>query len=281
VEVTGPRKQRGFSPVPWLIWAIAGLVLLPVLVVLWHAVQPSEAWSQIVQSRLPDHLRQTIILVVSVTGLAVLFGVPAAWHVSVHEFPGRRMFEWLLLLPLAMPGFIAAIAYVDAFQGLVPFYIWVRETFGIEAFLMTQQVMPWIFAVVVLAATLFPYVFLSCRAVFAREAAGSLEAAHTLGSGNLRAFRRVALPMARPAVVAGGSLVAMETLNDYGVVTHFGLHPLTPGIFRAWTEGHLGSAMRLSLILMVLVFLGLAIERWQRGRKRFEPQHVVIDDEDA
>lgn len=269
MEVSRGRRSAGFSPVPWLIWLIAAVVLLPVLVVVWHAAQPSELWTQIAQTRLPGHLRHTLLLVFSVTALAILFGIPAAWHVSVHDFPGRKMFEWLLLLPLAMPGFIAAIAYVDAFKGLVPFYILVREHFGVEAFLAIQQVAPWVFAVVVLASTLFPYVFLSCRAVFAREAAGSLEAARMLGSGNLRAFARVGLPMARPAVVAGGSLVAMETLNDYGVVAHFGLNPLTPGIFRAWTEGHLGSAMRLSLILMAIVLIGLALERWQRGRKRF------------
>src|SRR5690606_30650831 len=99
--------------------------------------------------------------------------------------------------------------------------------------------------------------------------AGALEAARTLGAGNLRAFTRVAVPMARPAVAAGASLVAMETLNDFGVVTHFGLSPLTPGIFRAWNEGHLGVAMRLALILMAVAAIALMVERWQRGRRRY------------
>lgn len=257
------------SPAHLVVGLIAALVLVPVAVVLGHAALPSDAWLHVLSVRLPGQLWQTVVLLGAVTSLAVLMGVPAAWLVSAYAFPGRRALEWMLLLPLAMPGFVAAIAYVDAFQGLVPFYVWVRTSFGVDAFLLVQQIAPWFFAVTVLGATLFPYVFLACRAVFAREAAGALEAARTLGAGNLRAFTRVALPMARPAVAAGASLVAMETLNDYGVVTHFGLSPLTPGIFRAWNEGHLGVAMRLALILMALAALALLLERWQRGRRRY------------
>lgn len=276
-----PENQTSSAPPPrfgrwgrWLWLAVTGIpawiVLLPVLVVVARAWEPQgEAWAQVVEYQLATYLWQTLLLVTLVTGLAVLFGVPAAWLVSVRDFPGRRAFEWLLLLPLAMPGFVAAAAYVDVLGRLIPFYIWVRGQFGLDAFLWTQRVTPWIFAVLVLAATLFPYVFLSCRAVFLREAAGTLEAARMLGSGGFRTFLTVALPLARPAVVAGGSLVAMEAVNDYGVVSYFGLTPLTPGIFRAWGEGNPAVAMRLAVILMGLVMFGLALERWQRGTKRF------------
>ncbi|HUF64122.1 MAG TPA: iron ABC transporter permease [Verrucomicrobiales bacterium] len=252
------------------VWFIAGLVLLPVLVVVWRALEPAgEMWPQIVRNRLAGYLWQSAVLIVGVTFLAILFGVPAAWHVSVHDFPGRRIFEWALLLPLAMPGFVAALAYLDAVEGLIPFYVWIREHFGLEVFLLSQKITPWIFATGILAATLFPYVFLSCRGAFAREAAGSLEAARMLGAGNLRTFLTVAAPMARPAIAAGASLVAMETINDYGVVSAFGLQPLTPGIFRAWTEGYPGAAMRLAVILMAMALLFVSVERWQRGRRRF------------
>lgn len=246
------------------------LVLLPVIVVLWRAAEPAgEMWRQVVENRLGGYVWQSALLVVLVTGLAVLFGVPSAWLVSVHEFRGRRIFEWLLLVPLAMPGFVAAMAYVDLLQGLIPFYVWIRDRFGIEAFLLSQKIAPWVFAVVVLAATLFPYVFLSCRAVFSREAAGPLEAARMLGAGRLRSFLTIALPLARPAVVAGASLVAMEVINDYGVVSYFGITTFTPGIFRAWTEGHPAVAMRLAVILMMVVMVALAVERWHRGRRNF------------
>jgi ABC-type sulfate/molybdate transport systems ATPase subunit/ABC-type spermidine/putrescine transport system permease subunit II len=121
----------------------------------------------------------------------------------------------------------------------------------------------------VLAATLFPYVFISCRAIFVREAAGSLEAARMLGAGHRRVFLTVALPMARPAIVAEASLVGMEAMNDYGVVTAFGLGTLTPGIFRAWTEGFPGAAMRLAMVRMGMTLLFISLERWQRGKLRF------------
>ncbi|MCW1887558.1 iron ABC transporter permease [Luteolibacter flavescens] len=251
-------------------WLPALLVLTPLLIILWRSFQPAgEAWDQIVENRLPGYLRQTLVLLGSVTTLAVLFGVPAAWFVSVYRFPGRRFFEVALLLPLAMPGFIAAVGYVDAFRELIPVYVWIRKNWGIEAFLKSQEIAPWIFGTGVLAATLFPYVYLSCRAVFARQAAGALEAARLLGAGGFRCFATVAMPMARPAVAAGASLVAMEAVNDFGVVTHFGLVPLTPGIFRAWNEGNLVSSMRLAMILLVIVVIALGIERWQRGRKKY------------
>ncbi len=271
------RRTRSFRvrPVVCLIWLVALVVLLPVGMVLVRMLEPSpDMWQQVVNHRLPGYLWETVLLVTLVTGLAVLFGVPAAWFVSVHEFPGRRWLEWMLLLPLAMPGFIAAIAYVDTFHNLTPVYIWIREHWGVEAFRHAQHAASWVFASVVLAATLFPYVFLSCRAVFLLEASGFLEASRMLGSGSFRAFREVALPLARPAVVAGASLVAMETVNDLGVVSYFGINSLTPGIFRSWSEGFIGIAMRLSLILMVITLLGLALERWQRGRRRFSSDMV-------
>ncbi|MFU8892926.1 MAG: ABC transporter permease [Luteolibacter sp.] len=270
-------SQKPPAPDRWRRWLWIGLcgipawvVLMPALVVIFRAWEPQgDAWARIAEFHLAAYLWQTLLLVTLVTGFAVLFGVPAAWLVSVRDFPGRRAFEWLLMLPLAMPGFVAAAAYVDLLGRMIPIYVWVRSTFGIDAFLWVQQITPWVFAVGVLSATLFPYVFLSCRAVFLREAAVTLEAARMLGSGGFRVFATVALPLARPAVVAGASLVAMEAVNDYGVVSYFGLTPLTPGIFRAWGEGHPAVAMRLAVILMGLVLFGLALERWQRGGRRF------------
>lgn len=262
-------------PAKLLIWLPALLVLLPVLVVGWRAWEdPGPIWQQIANHRLGGYLWRSALLVFLVTLLAVAFGVPAAWHVSVHEFPGRRIFEWALLLPLAMPGFVAAVAYVDSLQSLVPFYVWIRSHCGLDAFLLSQQIAPWVFGVCVLAATLFPYVFLSCRALFAHEAAGLLEAARMLGAGQVRVFVMVAMPMARPAIAAGASLVAMEVINDYGVVTAFGLGTLTPGIFRSWTEGHAGAAMRLALILMAMTLCFIAVERWQRGNRRYATDPV-------
>lgn len=148
-------------------WALAALVLLPVLVVVWRSGgEVGQAWEDVVESRLWGHLRQTLLLLVSVVSLALLFGVPTAWVVSVYDFPGRCWMRWMLMLPMAMPGFVAAGAYVDVLEGLIPFYVWVRMNWGIDAFLKVQELAPWAFAVGVLGTTLFPYVFLSCLAVF-------------------------------------------------------------------------------------------------------------------
>ncbi|MFZ9938343.1 MAG: ABC transporter permease, partial [Luteolibacter sp.] len=236
-------RPTNLLPAKALVWLPALVILLPVAVVLVRALMPAgEAWPELVLPRLGGHLWQSLVLVAAVTVAAVLLGLPAAWQVSVNDFPGRKIFEWALLLPLAMPGFVAAVAYIDLSEGLIPFYLWVRQRFGIGAFLMVQKVTPWVFAVGILASTLFPYVYLTCRAVFAREAAAPLEAARMLGASSLQGFLQVAVPMARPAIAAGASLVAMETMNDYGVVSAFGLTPLTPGIFRAWGEGPAGAA---------------------------------------
>ena len=251
-------------------WTLAALVLLPVLVVVWRSAgEVGRAWEDVVENRLWGYVWHTMLLLVSVVLLALAVGVPTAWLVSVYDFPGRRWMSWMLLLPMAMPGFVAAGAYVDVLEALIPFYVWVRMNWGIDAFLKIQEIAPWVFAVAVLGTTLFPYVFLSCLAVFSRQAAGALEAARLMGAGGLRVFFTVAAPMARPALVACGSLVAMEAMNDYGVVSAFGLTPLTPGIFRAWGEGEPVVAMRLAMVLLVMLGLGLVFERWQRGRRRF------------
>jgi iron(III) transport system permease protein len=247
----------------------AWLVLIPVAVVLFRAVAAAEpGWSGILEHRLSGHLLHTALLVAGTVALAIALGLPAAWVISTRQFMGRKTLEWLLLLPLTMPGFIAATAYVDALQQMTPFYIKVREHFGVDAFLRVQALAPWCFAITVLGATLCPYVYLSCRSAFARQATSLLASARLLGAGPWRTFFTIALPLARPAIAAGAVLVAMETVNDVGVVGYFGLSPLTPGIFRAWGEGQIVSAMRLAVVLMAFVIVLLALERWQRGRAR-------------
>lgn len=264
------RSRRRWALVPVAVWLPAVAVLLPLLVVVWRAMQPAgEAWSMTVDHRLPEYVKSSVLLALAVVAVAVSLGVPAAWYVAVYEFRGRRVLEWALLLPLTMPGYIAAVAYVDVLEGMVPVYVWIRKTWGIEAFRTSQVVAPWVFSTLVLGLTLFPYVYLPCRAAFARQATGVLEAARLLGAGPGRVFRAVALPLARPAVAAGGALVAFETLNDYGTVSRFGLSTLTPGIYRSWGEGDVVGAMRLALVLVALAMSGLLLERWQRGRRRY------------
>jgi iron(III) transport system permease protein len=255
-----------------LAWIPALGVLTTALVVFLRLVEPAgEAWAHLTALLLPTYIWHTLVLLILVVGVALILGIPTAWWVATTDFPGRNFFLWALLLPLAMPGYIAALAYVDALEGLVPVYIWVRQKFGVDAFLAVQDGARWLLAVMVLGSTLFPYVYLTSLASFSRQTTGTLEAARLLGAGSARRFWQVALPMARPAVAAGSSLVAFETLNDYGVVSYFGLSPLTVGVFRVWlSEGELNAAIRLATLLLILALAAVGMELAQRGRRGFD-----------
>lgn len=251
-------------------WLPAVCVIVPLLIVAWRALGGAgAAWARIVEYRLWDYVSGTVLLLVLVVALAILIGIVCAWIVSAFDFTGRRTLEWLLILPLGVPGFVAGAAWLDGIERLTPMFVWLRENVSLEAFLLSQQILPWFGAVLVLVVTLYPYVYMSCRASFAGQQADLIEAARTLGCGPGRAFARIVLPLARPAIAAGAALVAMETANDYGVVTLFGLNTLTPGVFRAWSEGSLVSAMRLALVLLTLVMFVVVLERAQRGRRGY------------
>ena len=253
-----------------VVWLPVLCVLLPLVVVAFRAVgSPDGAWSRIVEFRLWDYLSSTGILIALVVLLTIIIGLACAWLVSAFDFTGRRSLEWLLILPLGVPGFVAGAAYLDGFEQLAPWLLWIREHLGLDAFLFIQRILPWFGAVLVLVVTLYPYVYMSCRASFAGQQADLIEAGRTLGCGPAKVLWKVALPLARPAIAAGAALVAMETANDYGVVSLFGIDALTPGVFRAWSEGSLVSAMRLALVLLTLVMFVLALERAQRGRRGY------------
>lgn len=252
------------------LWLPAACVLLPLAIVGIRALtRAGPSWERVLEYRLTDYLGSTALLIALVMSMAIAIGVVCAWLVSAFEFAGRRTLEWLLILPLGVPGFVAGAAYLDGFEKATPLFLWVREHLGLEAFLFSQRILPWFGAVLVLVVTLYPYVYMSCRASFAGRHAELIEAARTLGCGPVRTFFRIVLPLARPAIAAGAVLVAMETANDYGVVSLFGLNTLTPGVFRAWSEGSLVSAMRLALILLTLVVFVVFLERAQRGRRGF------------
>ena len=164
-----------------------------------------------------------------------LLGVATAWLTAMHEFPGRRLFEWALLLPLAMPAYVMAYAYTDFLQFVGPLQTALRETFGWQHgdyWFPDVRTLPG--AMVMFVCVLYPYVYLLARTAFLERAGGMLEAARVLGMGPWRAFLRVSLPLARPAIAAGVALALMETLADYGTVAYFAVHTFTTGIYRAW-----------------------------------------------
>ena len=266
------KQELRFKLNAWTLASLAvGLMLfLPMAEVLWHLTSPAENWEHLRDTVLGRYFKGSIILVLGTAALSVLLGVSSAWLVACCEFPGRKIFEWALILPLSIPTYIAAYAYFDLLDQITPLLIWVRLNISPEAMTLLSDTMVYPVTIVVLAAVLYPYVYLVARAAFARQSSQCIEAARTLGHGPQSTFWRVALPLARPAIVGGVALVIMETLNDYGAVEHFNLPTFTTGIFRTWISGgDLPGALRLAACLMALILFLLVMEKWLRFGAKF------------
>jgi iron(III) transport system permease protein len=187
------------------------------------------------------------------------------------EFPGRRLFEWALLLPMALPAYIIAYTYTGMLDFAGPVQTTLRELFGWSyGDYWFPDVRSLSGAILMLSLVLYPYVYLLARAAFLEQSVCVLEVSRTLGAGPWRSFLRVALPLARPAVIAGLSLALMETLADYGTVQYFGVNTFTTGIFRTWFGlGDSAAAAQLSAVLMTFVFVLILLERWSRRQARY------------
>ena len=260
--------------VPTLILLlVAGVLVLPVLSVLGSWSQWDAATAGILREMaatvLPEYLWVTLQLVVMVGIGVVALGVPAALLVTVFDFRGRRAFEWLLLLPLAMPAYVTAYAYTDFLQFSGPLQTWLRATFGLQGRLLPEVRSVW-GAAWVFSFSLYPYVYLLSRTALAERAPQLMEAARLLGASLPRRLREVALPMARPAVAAGVALALMEVLADYGVSVYFGIQTFTAGIYKAWLSmDNRIAAAQLATVLLALVAVLLWLEQRAQRRLRF------------
>ncbi|MBV0891376.1 iron ABC transporter permease [Paracoccus sp. Z118] len=259
----------------WLVGSllVAGLVLVPVLALVWQAAQGSEGlWSHLSRHVLPHALGQTAMLMAGVGVLTAVIGTSMAWLVTAYDFRGRRMLEWALLLPLAVPTYIVAYAYLDLLHPLGPLQSMVRAVLGYDSprqfRLPDIRSMPG--AIGLLSLVLYPYVYLPTRAMFMTQAANLVEVARTLGTSRSRIFRRVALPLARPAIAVGVSLALMETLNDIGASEFLGVRSLTISVYTTWvTRSDLPGAAQISLAMLLLVVALISLERWARRRQRY------------
>lgn len=252
---------------------IAALVLLPLLALGWQAARGSVGlWSHLAAHVLPHALGQTAILMAGVGVLTALIGTSTAWLVTAYDFPGRRMLEWALLLPLAVPTYIVAYAYLDLLHPLGPFQSLVRAALGYDSprEFRLPDIRSITGAILLLSLVLYPYVYLPTRAMFMTQAGNLVEAARTLGTSRLQVFRRVALPLARPAIAVGVSLALMETLNDIGASEFLGVRSLTISVYTTWvTRSDLPGAAQIALAMLVLVVALISLERWARRRQRY------------
>lgn len=267
----GPSLLRRLRDLPLLL--LAGLLVLPVLAVFASWLSWDAASGQILREMastvLPDYALTSLLLCAAVGLGAAVVGTAGAAAVTLFDFPGRRTFEWALLLPLAMPAYVVAYAYTDFLQFSGPLQVGLRARFGLEGRVFPEvRNLPG--AVLVFVFSLYPYVYLLVRTAFAERAAQLMEAARLLGEPLSGRIRRVALPLARPAIAAGVALALMETLADFGVASYFGIQTFSTGIYKAWLAmDNRIAAAQLATLLLAVVGILLALEARAQKRLRF------------
>jgi iron(III) transport system permease protein len=268
------RARHRLMPSGWTIatLAIACLVAMPVVVVLSRVLIPTDGvWEHLASTVLPYYLTNTAQLVLGVGLGTLVIGVGTAWLVTMCRFPGSRVLEWALLLPMAVPAYVMAYVYTDLLQFVGPVQTTLRDVMGwTRRDYWFPEIRSLGGAVVMLTLVLYPYVYLLSRAAFLEQSVCVLEVSRTLGRGPYRSFFGVALPLARPAIVAGLALVLMEVLADFGTVQYFAVDTFTTGIYRTWfAMGQPVAAAQLASVLMLFVLALLLVERWSRGAAKF------------
>jgi iron(III) transport system permease protein len=252
---------------------IALLLSIPVLTVLSSVLLPSsDVWQHLKSTVLAEYVKNSLLLVLGVGTGALIIGITTAWLCSVCEFPGRKYFSWLLLLPLAFPPYIIAYTYTGLLDFAGPVQQFLRESFDWKyGDYWFPQIRSLSGAVTMLSLVLYPYIYLLTRSAFSEQSTSFREASHILGIGLSKTFLKAALPLARPAIIAGLTLVIMETLADYGTVKYFGIPTFTTGIFRTWFGlGDRIAATQLASLLLLCVFLVIIIERYSRQAAKYE-----------
>jgi iron(III) transport system permease protein len=260
----------------WALLLLIAALMLPVLAVLaswWpvgdSGVQAAAILQEMGSTVLPDYVGTTLLLCLMVTVGVALVGLSTAVAVTLFEFPGRRVFEWALLLPLAMPAYVVAYAYTDFLQFSGPLQTALRGAFGLQGRLF-PEVRNVVGAAWVFTFALYPYVYLLARTALGERTVHLMEAARLMGATLPRRMREVALPLARPAVAAGVALALMETMADFGVSSYFGIQTFTAGIYKAWLAmDNRIAAAQLATLLLVLVAVLLGLERRAQHRMRF------------
>jgi iron(III) transport system permease protein len=266
------RPQPGWG---WLLGAavIAALVCLPLIALVIIALRGSEGlWPHLFAYVLPVATRDTLILLAGVGAIVSVVGTSTAWIVTAYDFRGRALLEWALLLPLAVPTYIVAYAYLDILHPVGAVQGAIRSLLGYASpaeFRLPEIRSLW-GCVILLGLVLYPYVYLTTRAIFLNQAANLVEVSRTLGSRRGSVFWRVGLPLGRPAIAVGVSLALMETLNDIGASEFLGARTLTVSIYSTWiNRTDLPGAAQISLAMLALVIILVLFERWARRHQRY------------
>ena len=258
----------------WLFSAIltTAIVALPVLSVIFLAFFPDEnIWPHLLETTLPRYLVTTLKLMTGVGAITLVIGLSTAWAVTMCEFPGRKFFEWAMLLPFAVPAYVIAYVYTSLLDYAGPVQVALRDLFGWAnaADYWFPEIRSLEGATLMIGLVLYPYVYLLARAAFLEQSPSLFAVSRSLGHSALSTFFKVVLPIARPAVAVGLSLVLMETLNDFGTVDFFAVQTLTAGLFDTWMNlGNLGGAAQIATTMLVFVVILVTLERYSRRRQQ-------------
>tara|TARA_R110002110_G_scaffold33584_6_gene115027 strand:+ start:333 stop:2021 length:1689 start_codon:yes stop_codon:yes gene_type:complete len=258
----------------WLFSAIltTAIVALPVLSVIFLAFFPDEnIWPHLLETTLPRYLVTTLKLMIGVGAITLVIGLATAWAVTMCEFPGRKFFEWAMLLPFAVPAYVIAYVYTSLLDYAGPVQVALRDLFGWAnaADYWFPEIRSLEGATLMIGLVLYPYVYLLARAAFLEQSPSLFAVSRSLGHSALSTFFKVVLPIARPAVAVGLSLVLMETLNDFGTVDFFAVQTLTAGLFDTWMNlGNLGGAAQIATTMLVFVVILVTLERYSRRRQQ-------------
>ena len=265
------------------IWGILStvvilLILLPNLDIVLHLFQkPNETWHHIKEYLLVDYVSHSTFIVV-VTGILTMFiGTTLAWLISAYDFPMRKFFRWALILPLAVPPYIAAYTYAGMLSYTGAVQVFLRNTMGIDVEQKYFNIMSIRGSIFIFTIFLFPYVYMVVRSFLEKQSSALIENARLLGSNDWETFFRVIIPICRGVIVGGVTLVALEVLSDYGVVSYFGVTTFSTAIFKSWISFQdIDSAIRLAAILMVVIFTIISGEKYLRGRRKYSFTNTKI-----
>ncbi len=256
---------------PWKVmsYGIAAVVILPILVILvqWGTVGngEQEIWQHLFDTKLDRLLFNTVILMLGVGVGVMLVGVGLAWLTSACAFPGRKIFEWALMLPLAIPTYVMAFVFLGLMSYTGPVQTVLRSWFGSDVYFPNVQASGAV--ILVLSLVLYPYVYMLARSAFITQGRSMMDAGRILGRSSWQVFFKVAVPIARPAIVAGIALALMETLADFGAVSIFNYDTFTTAIYSAW-YGLFNLAVAAQLASLLLLFVALVLFAEQKGRKK-------------
>lgn len=255
-----------------LLFLIILLVVIPIMTVMSFIFQPStELWGHLSENLIIDYLLNTGMIVISVALLTIVIGVSCAWLVTNFTFPGVNIFKWLLVMPIAIPTYVSAYIYAGLFEPSGMIFDSVENYLGLGKELYDLIELRNIYGVIfILSICLYPYVYLLSYSSFEEQSYCALEVGKSLGLSDKELFSRVSIPLARPGIIAGVSLVVMESLAEFGTMDYYGVRTFTTGIYRTWFAfGDETSALHLASILLTFVFIIIIIEKFSRGKSQY------------